>query len=156
MDRVAYEALDLSRDKVLLRINGADVEWLMDKLNLGWIVSCDVSLAGVITLLAHWTDCSSKCHHHHHNSFIVLKKKEHDHWTLERLEERSQWISCLVWEVFGEGSRPARLAGGPKTSITISHNVNAGNSSILKPVSNDIHLGFCAAVRHFSLFLTYP
>ena len=25
-----------------MRISGADVEWLMDKLNLGWIVSSDV------------------------------------------------------------------------------------------------------------------
>ena len=31
-----------------MRKGGADVEWLMDKLDLGWIVSSDVSLAGVI------------------------------------------------------------------------------------------------------------
>ena len=51
-------------------------------------------------------------------------------------------ISCVVGEVWDsnwrEGSLLARLDGDSTTSITIFHNANASDPSILKPVSNDI------------------
>ena len=46
---------------------------------------------------------------------------------------------CIVFGLSGrEGSPTARLEKGSNTSITISHNVNAKNPSILRPMSNDI------------------
>ena len=64
-----YEALTC---RGAVRKNGADVEWLMDKLNLGWIVSSDASTGKSYQFVAHWTDCSSKCHRHHRRQTFVF------------------------------------------------------------------------------------